>query len=463
MIKDVEDTIAAIATPLGEGGIGIIRLSGAGALNIADKIFIGKHKPSHRKTFMAHYGFIGDNHKNKKMVIDEVILTVMRAPATYTKEDIVEINCHGGIVSLRKILELVIANGARQAQPGEFTQRAFLNGRIDLAQAEAVLNIVNAKTDIALSCAMGQLQGVLSQRVNKLREELISIIAPLEAAIDFPDEQITISARKKYSKMLKTAANDIKKLIDVSDRGIMLQNGIRVVLAGAPNVGKSSIMNEFVEYERVIVTHISGTTRDVVEEIINVCGLAVRLADTAGVMDSDCVITRKSVDQSLIFLDKADLVLFVLDSSRKINSEDMRVARQLRGKKVIIIKNKTDLLDRIDVTGVKKILPKSPVIKISALQKKGIESLKKHIVKMFFHGEVVKSDGLLINNLRHKQILQQCYESLINAIKISKSEAYDECLIFEIRQALLFLGEIVGEDLNEDILNNIFSKFCIGK
>ncbi|MCP4650592.1 MAG: tRNA uridine-5-carboxymethylaminomethyl(34) synthesis GTPase MnmE [PVC group bacterium] len=459
---NTEDTIAAISTPLGDGGIGIVRISGRQALKIADKIFVNKKKikPSRCAPFTMHYGHVVDL---KKTVIDEVILAVMRAPHTYTRENIVEINCHGGIIPLRRILDLVLGLEVRLAQPGEFTQRAFLNGRIDLAQAEAVLNIVNAKTDTALNSAMHQLQGMLSHRINALRDSLIEIVAPLEATIDFPEEEINSAARKKYVKALQAVAKQIKTLIDSADKGIMLQNGISVVLAGAPNVGKSSIMNEFVEYERVIVTHISGTTRDVVEEVVNIYGVPVRLADTAGVMKSACVITQKSVDRSLIFLDKADLVLFVLDASRKINESDLRVAKQLKNKNVLIAVNKVDLKQKINIAAVNKLLPKASVIKISALRKSGIEKLKQQIVKLFFQGKVVKNDELLINNLRHKQVLEECYKNIMNAINIGLSNTYDECLVFEIKQVLSHLGEITGDNLSEDILDAIFSRFCIGK
>ncbi|MFH2137968.1 MAG: tRNA uridine-5-carboxymethylaminomethyl(34) synthesis GTPase MnmE [Candidatus Omnitrophota bacterium] len=461
MKLNTEDTIAAISTPLGEGGIGMVRISGTEAIKIADKIFVGKNKVklSQCPGFTVHYGIITD----KGAVIDEVIVTIMRAPRTYTKENIIEINCHGGIVTLRKILDLVVACGVRLAGPGEFTQRAFLNGRIDLTQAEAVLNVVNAKTDAALGAAMSQLQGALSERINSLRQELINIVSPLEASIDFPDEQISAKGRRNFVKALENIAKELKKLIDSAEKGIMLSDGISVVLAGAPNVGKSSIMNEFMQYERVIVTHISGTTRDVVEELININGLPVRLADTAGVMESACVITQKSVYKSLVFLDKADLVLFVLDASRKVQSSDIRVAKQLKNKKVLIAVNKIDLVQKLDYGAIKKILPQAAVVKISALKKNGIEKLKKNIAKLFFRGEIVKNDELLINDLRHKQILQRAYENINNAIKIGNTDSYDECLVFEIKQVLYCLGEIVGEDLSEDILDNIFSRFCVGK
>ncbi|MFH1460649.1 MAG: tRNA uridine-5-carboxymethylaminomethyl(34) synthesis GTPase MnmE [Candidatus Omnitrophota bacterium] len=307
-----KDTIAAVATAWGEGGIGIIRLSGPKAISIVDKIFIAKNKKKLNiaPSFTLHYGFIQDKQKsavkknkyNKKTeIIDEVIVSLMRSPYTYTREDVLEINSHGGIVAVKKILNLVLKQGARLANPGEFTQRAFLNGRIDLIQAEAVLNIVNAKTEAALAPAMAQLQGVLSAKINILKNSLIEIIAPLEAEIDFPDESVDRVFRRRLAKKLKLTLSQIKIILNDADKGIMLQNGISMVLAGAANVGKSSLMNAFVDYERVIVTHISGTTRDVVEELINIKGVPVKIADTAGIMNSSCVITKESVSRSLIF------------------------------------------------------------------------------------------------------------------------------------------------------------------
>lgn len=464
------DTIAAVSTPPGIGGIGIIRLSGKKALKIGDKIFRSKsgRKISKAPGFTVHYGHIVENKTNKSKnvktkVIDEALLTVMRAPRTYTKEDVLEINCHGGIVPSKKILELVIDNGARLAAPGEFTQRAFLNGRIDMLQAEAALNIINAKTEAALKPAVYQLEGRLSFIINKMRDKLIKFIAPLEAAIDFPDESINSMPGSKLSAALRKIASDLKRFIDSADKGIMLQNGISIVLAGAANVGKSSIMNALVEYERVIVTNISGTTRDVVQELISINGMPVRIADTAGIMDSSCVITRESVTRSLAFFEKADLVLFVLNAARKINKTDIDVAKKLKNKKVVIVINKSDLKNRIDVSGIAKMFPGAPKVKISALRKQGILSLEKKITEQFFKGAIVPSDELIFSNLRQKKSLEECYGFVNNAILLIADKGFEECLVFEIRQALNSLGELVGENINEDILDNIFNRFCIGK
>ncbi len=467
---NLNDTIAAISTPPGIGGIGIIRLSGKKALKIGARIFRPKsgRKISNAPSFTVHYGHIVENNANKSKntkpkVIDEVLLTVMRAPRTYTKEDVLEINCHGGIVPAKKILELVIANGARLASPGEFTQRAFLNGRIDLIQAEAALNIINAKTEAALSPAVYQLEGRLSSIINKMRNRLVEFIAPLEAAIDFPEESISVLPRSKLKAALGKIANDLKGFINSADKGIMFQNGISIVLAGAANVGKSSIMNALVEYERVIVTNVSGTTRDIVQELISINGLPVRIADTAGIMDSSCVITQESVTRSLAFFEKADLVLFVLDASRKINKTDMDVAERLKNKKVILVINKSDLKNRVDVSRIAKMFPGASRVRISALKKQGMASLEKKITEQFFKGAIVRSDELIISNLRQKKYLEECYGFINNAIRIVADKGFEECLVFEIRQALNSLSFLVGDNINEDILGNIFNRFCIGK
>lgn len=471
VIINRNDTIVAISTPLGDSGIGIVRLSGSKALQISNKIFVGRNgkTPSQFASFSVHYGFIVDKRsknipRNRKYkVIDEVLLTVMRRPCTYTKEDIVEINCHGGIIPLKKVLNLVISSGARLAQPGEFTQRAFLNGRIDLVQAEAVLNIINARTDTALTPAMNQLQGNLSHCINDLRRRLIEIIAPFEAAIDFPDEEIDPNSAKKLTLSLLTLSESMQKLINGADKGIMLQNGINMVLTGSANVGKSSLMNALLDYERVIVTHISGTTRDIVEEIINIDGLPVKIADTAGIMDSSCFITRESINRSVAFLNKADLILFILDGSRKINKADIDLAGKLKGKNLIIVINKSDLKLKINVKDIRKILGRASVVNISALKKIGLDRLKKQIVKLFFNGEIATQDTILISNLRQKEALEKSHRYIKQAISIAKGKGYEECLIFEAKQALDALDEVVGKQINDDILNTIFSRFCIGK
>ncbi|MBI4845463.1 MAG: tRNA uridine-5-carboxymethylaminomethyl(34) synthesis GTPase MnmE [Candidatus Omnitrophica bacterium] len=463
----IKDTIAAISTPLGESGIGIVRLSGSKALKIGDRIFFSKKnvKLSKAKAFSIHYGFVqaGKNSPQKKEIIDEVLVSVMRAPFTYTREDMLEINCHGGVVPLKKILTLVIASGARLARPGEFTQRAFLNGRIDLVQAEGVLSIISARTDAALGSAVGHLQGKFSQRINNMRAALLDVIAPIEAGIDFPDEGIDVSTRGKIIRLIGKVSQEVNNFVANADKGIILQNGIRMVISGAANVGKSSLMNALVDYERAIVTHISGTTRDVVEELTNINGLPVRLADTAGIMQTDCMITKESMSRSFLFLEKADLVLFVIDGANKLSKDDIDVAEKLKTKNVIIVINKIDLPSKVDIAVLKKILPKAGLVKISALKQKGIKELKDKISGLFFKGLVSSKDELLVNTLRQKEAMLNCSNHLDSAMDTLKAKGYDECVIFELKQALRALDEVVGEDAGEDILERIFSNFCIGK
>ncbi|MBU1086427.1 MAG: tRNA uridine-5-carboxymethylaminomethyl(34) synthesis GTPase MnmE [Candidatus Omnitrophica bacterium] len=467
----ISDTIVAISTPLGQGGIGIVRLSGSKAFKIGDEIFRskrGEKKVSKLPSFSVHYGYIVSDSKLKAKkqtqgIIDEVIISVMRAPQTYTKENVLEINCHGGIVALRKILELCINQGARLAQPGEFTQRAFQNGRIDLIQAESVLNVINAKTDLALEPAMHQLQGKLSNHIKNLMSKLVEIVAPLEASIDFPDDTIQRMTKKNIVKSLNSVSLDIRKLVDSADKGIMLANGLNIALAGAANVGKSSIMNALLEYERVIVTNISGTTRDVVEEVLNMRGVAVKISDTAGIMDSSCVITQESMNRSLACLERSDLVLWVIDGSRKIQKADLAVAKKIAGRKAIIVVNKNDLSLKVDLAQIKKNMPDAAIVKISALKKQGLDSLEKTIINMFFKGQIVGKDEFIISNIRQKQALEDCYKNIQAALGVVTEKGYEECLVFEIRQALDFLGQVVGDNITEDILSNIFSRFCIGK
>jgi len=468
---DSKDTIVAISTPMGQGGIGIVRLSGDRAFKIGDKLF--KPRQSNKKiaklpSFSVHYGYIVSDSKlklkdQKQKIIDEVIITIMRAPKTYTKEDVLEINCHGGIVPLRKILELCIALGARLAQPGEFTQRAFQNGRIDLIQAESVLNVINAKTDLALEPAMHQLQGKLSSHIKELTLKLVEIVAPLEASIDFPDDTIKRMGRRDIIKNLNVVCLETRKLIDSADKGMMLANGINIALAGAANVGKSSIMNALLEYERVIVTNISGTTRDVVEEVLNMQGVPVKISDTAGIMESSCIITQESMTRSLACLERADLVLLVLDGSRKIRKADLAVAKKIKNRKAIIVINKNDLSLKADLALIKKLIPNAALVKISALKKQGLGGLEKKILSMFFHGQIIEKDEFIISNLRQKESLENCYKNIIAALEVVSLKGYEECLVFEIRQALDYLGQVVGDNITEDILSNIFSRFCIGK
>jgi len=457
-----EDTIVAISTPLGESGIGIVRLSGKNSLNIVEKIFKPKSKKklSEVPTFSAHFGYIVNPVDN--LTVDEVIVVVMRAPKTYTREDIVEINCHGGIVPLRKILELCILNGARLAEPGEFTKRAFLNGRIDLIQAEAVIDIIKAKTEKSLKASINQLKGRLSEEINDINNKLRNLCALVEANIEFPEEEIETTNMEDIKSSLEDILKKIDKLLETSYEGKILREGIKTAIIGKPNVGKSSLLNELLEEERAIVTHIPGTTRDIIEESINIEGIPFILIDTAGIRKSDDFVEKRGIEKTFDSLEKADLILFMLDGSVSLSNEDYSIVDKIKDKRVIVVINKIDLPLEIKEEDIKKIFPKEKINKISILKKIGIEDLKKSMIDVVLkRGK--KEEEVLITNVRHKVLLQSAKDSIKSAIDSINSKMSEEFVAVDIRAALDFIGEIVGKTTTADILNTIFSQFCIGK
>jgi len=456
---DINDTITAISTPIGESGIGIVRISGKDALAVADKIFVSKdgNKPSAFKTYTTHYGWIID----KKEIIDEVILTVMRAPKSYTKEDIVEINCHGGIVALRRILDLVLESGARLAQPGEFTKRAFLNGRIDLAQAEAVLDIIRAKSDSALKIGVEQLKGVLSQELNKIRKDLLNILSILEANIDFPEEEITSANLKEISQKLNNIKEQLQHILDSSGAGRILREGINVVICGKPNVGKSSLLNALLKQERSIVTPIAGTTRDTIEEIIDIKGIPMRIVDTAGIIEPGDFIEKKAVQRSKRYIDLADLVILLFDGSRRLTKEDELLIRKIKKKKVIAAINKIDLRQKIEKNKIINRLGK--IIGISAKKLKNINLLEDAIVDLVYNGKVISSEPILVCNLRHIEIIKRAQKLIAQALNSLDNNLSLEFIAGDLKDASLHLDEILGKKFSEDLLDRIFSEFCIGK
>jgi len=460
-IIDLNDTIVAISTPLGEGGIGMVRMSGKNALKIADKVFRSKdkEKPSQFKTYTTHYGHIID----KNQIIDEIILTVMRSPKSYTKEDIVEINCHSGIVPLRKVLELVIKEGGRLAQPGEFTKRAFLNGRIDLAQAEAVLDVIKAKTDSSLKVAIDQLKGSLSEEITKIRENLLQLYAHIEACIDFPEENVEILSNSDMLNNLKRITRRLKQLIDTADNGKVLRDGITTVICGKPNVGKSSLMNAFLRENRVIVSHIPGTTRDTIEELVNIRGIPLKIVDTAGIMDSDDHLTKEGVVRSRTYIKTADLVLFLLDASEELHDRDLAIMEEVKDKKTIVVINKTDLPKKLDTKKINNHLHDKKVIEISVEKNKNLEKLEKAVTEMVWHGKITPNNDPLITNVRHKNALVSSYESLNEVIVSLENKLSPELVAINMREGIDKLGEVIGQMISEDILDRIFSEFCIGK
>ena len=455
------DTICAIATAIGEGGIAIIRISGERALDITSKVFKAKSNQDIKemKSYTMKYGHIYDVDNGD--LIDEVIVSYMKGPRSFTAEDVIEINCHGGVVSTNKVLEAVIKAGARLAEPGEFTKRAFLNGRIDLSQAEAVIDIIRAKTDLAMKSALMQSTGHLSTKINKLRDYMLNVLALVEFAVDFTedDEEVDPSIPLKVADSLQKGVTEMQTLIKGADEGKLIREGLSLAIVGKPNVGKSSLLNALLREKRAIVTDIAGTTRDVIEEYINLDGVPVKIIDTAGIRETEDVVEKIGVERSREKLEEADLVLLVLDSSRELEDEDNQLIDYIKDKKSIIILNKMDLESKIDESVLDEF---EDIIKISAREELGLDILKKTIKDLFFSGEI-DSESLIISNSRHKQALYRALENAENAlVRVQNNEYLDLISIF-VMSALRALNEITGNELEEDLVNKIFGDFCVGK
>jgi tRNA modification GTPase len=453
------DTIAAIATPLGEGGLAVIRLSGPAALAIAGRCF----HPAGKKAIMLaevathtlHYGHV----QQQGRVVDEVLVAVMRAPRTFTCEDVVEISCHGGLLPAKTILDTLLENGARLAQPGEFTRRAFLNGRLDLAQAEAVIDLIHSRTDLALQAANEQLAGKLSAQINQSRDDLIRVLAHVEAHIDFPDEDIAPDTRGQLITRLETAMAFMARLLTTATEGQILRRGIRAAIIGCPNVGKSSLLNQLLGHDRAIVSHIAGTTRDTIEETANIRGLPVIFVDTAGLREAGDEIEAEGIRRTRAMLQKADLVMHVLDHSSPLSPADAAFLQELSNRKRILIRNKVDL-------PVKLYLPddaKSPVVELSCLSGQGVEQLKDAIKEMIWAGEIRAEMLQVMINSRHQDALKRAHSALVHTRDALAQNLTLELAAMDLHIAVNALGEIVGKTTTEDLLDSIFSQFCIGK
>ena len=456
-----KDTIAAISTPLGEGGIGIVRISGSHALDIVQHIFAGSQlRDLHSAlTHSLHHGYIV--HPHTKTILDETLVTIMRAPRSYTREDVVEINCHGGILPLRNILDIVLSCGARLASPGEFTKRAFLNGRIDLSQAESVIDIIRAKTDAGLQLAVQQLQGKLSKHVTRIHNDLKHLLASIEASIDFPEDDIEIISYPQIVSELAQNLAQIDQLLASAHEGKIVRDGLSVAIVGKPNVGKSSLLNVFLEEERAIVTPIPGTTRDTIEDYINLNGIPIRLIDTAGIRRTDDQLEILGVTRSRDTIKQADMVLCLFDASVPWSSEDDEIVQCIEDKDTIIIVNKIDLPVTITVEDVLDKLPEPvPAFSISIKEHKGLEQVKQALVD---HVIAVPLESVEVTNSRHKHSLGLAQKSLAHARDSAEADMSQEFIALDIREALDHLGEITGETTSEDILEEIFSTFCIGK
>ncbi|MBM6837089.1 tRNA uridine-5-carboxymethylaminomethyl(34) synthesis GTPase MnmE [Clostridium saudiense] len=455
------DTICAIATALGEGGIAIIRVSGDKALDIVSKIFKSYSGQDIKtmKSYTMKYGHIYDIDNEE--LIDEVIISFMKGPKSFTAEDTVEINCHGGVVSTNKVLEAVIKAGARLAEPGEFTKRAFLNGRIDLSQAEAVMDIIKAKTDLAMKSALMQSTGHLSTQINKQREYMLNILALVEFAVDFTedDEEVDPSIPLKVAESLEKSIGEMKTLLRGADEGKLIREGLSLAIVGKPNVGKSSLLNALLREKRAIVTDIAGTTRDVIEEYINLDGIPVKVIDTAGIRETEDVVEKIGVERSKEKLKEADLVLLVLDTSRELDQEDRDIIESVKDKKCILILNKIDLEWKIEEDILDSF---ENVIKISAKEEIGLDELKQTIKNLFFNGKI-DAESLIISNSRHKQALYRALENAESALVRVKNNEYLDLISIYVTASLRALGEITGSELEEDLVNKIFSDFCVGK
>lgn len=455
------DTITAISTPKGEGAIAIVRLSGDDAVNIANKLFKEKDLnivDSHT----IHYGHLVDPSSGN--TVEEVMVSVLRAPKTFTREDVVEINCHGGIFSVNKVLELVLSQGARLAEPGEFTKRAFLNGRIDLSQAEAVMDLIRSKTDRAMAIAMNQVEGRLSKLVNGLRQTLLEILAHIEVNIDYPEyDDVEEMTNSVLIEKAKTVRIEIQKLLETSKQGKILREGLSTVIIGRPNVGKSSLLNTLVQESKAIVTDIPGTTRDVIEEYVNVKGVPLRLIDTAGIRETKDVVEAIGVERSKKVLNLADLVLFVLNNNESLTDEDKTLFEQMSGKDVIVIINKTDLPQNLNMNEVKELIGDVTLVTTSLKEEQGIDDLEKAIANLYFEGQIEAQDLTYLSNARHIALLKQAEQTINDAIEAMNNGMPIDLVQIDLTRAWELLGEIVGDTVQESLINQLFSQFCLGK
>ena len=456
------DTITSISTPMGEGAIGIVRLSGPQAIEIGDILYKGKKKLSEVETHTINYGHIIDPETNE--TVEEVMVSVLRAPKTFTREDIIEINCHGGILTINRILELTMTYGARMAEPGEYTKRAFLNGRIDLSQAEAVMDFIRSKTDRASKVAMNQIEGRLSDLIKKQRQSILEILAQVEVNIDYPEyddvEDATTDFLLEQSKRIK---EEINRLLETGAQGKIMREGLSTVIVGRPNVGKSSMLNNLIQDNKAIVTEVAGTTRDVLEEYVNVRGVPLRLVDTAGIRDTEDIVEKIGVERSRKALNEADLILFVLNNNEPLTEDDQTLFEVIKNEDVIVIINKTDLEKRLDVSELREMIGDMPLIQTSMLKQEGIDELEIQIKDLFFGGEVQNQDMTYVSNSRHISLLKQARQSIQDAIDAAESGIPMDMVQIDLTRTWEILGEIIGESASDELIDQLFSQFCLGK
>ena len=457
----VTDTIAAIATAVSNSGIGIIRISGNEAFTVADRIFHPKkesEKVSEMASHTVHYGTVFDGDE----MIDEVLLLVMRAPKTYTRENVVEIDCHGGVLVMKRLLETVLKYGARPAEPGEFTKRAFLNGRIDLSQAESVIDVINAKNNLALKSSISQLRGSVREKIKNIREALLHELAFIESALDDPEHYTLEGYYDTLRRKISDLSGEIRKMILSADNGKLMKEGIHTVITGKPNAGKSSLLNLLVGSERAIVTEVAGTTRDILEEQIQIGGIGLNVIDTAGIRDTDDVVEKIGIARSREYLEKADLILYVVDSSTDLDENDRDIIESIREKQAIVLLNKSDLENRVTVNEIRSLLD-HPVIAISAKENTGFGELEEKITEMFFHGNISFNDEVYITNVRQKNALSEAEKSLHMVLESMDQQMAEDFLTIDLMNAYAELGKIIGEAVEDDLVNEIFRNFCMGK
>ena len=455
------DTIAAIATAMSNSGIGIVRISGDEALEVADRIFRpkkGRRKFYDMETHTIHYGYLVDCEE----VVDEVMLLIMKAPRSYTCEDTIEIDCHGGVLVMKKILETVLKYGARPAEPGEFTKRAFLNGRIDLSQAESVIDVINAQNELALKSSVSQLQGAVLEKIKAIRAVVLHEIAFIESALDDPEHVSLEGYPEQLHEIMSDAHSKVKKLLDSSDNGKMLKEGINTAIVGKPNAGKSSLLNILVGEQRAIVTEIAGTTRDILQEQIQIGGIGLNVTDTAGIRDTEDIVEKIGVNKSREYIEKADLIIYVVDSSTELDENDQEIIEAIRNKKAIVLLNKSDLDAKTDASVLQTQLSK-PILSISAKNNTGIHELETLIEEMFFSGKLSFNDEVYITNIRQKNALAEAQNSLKMVLQSIADGMPEDFFTIDMMNAYEALGTIIGESVGEDLVNEIFSKFCMGK
>jgi tRNA modification GTPase len=457
----ISDTIAAISTPLGEGGIAVIRVSGKEAIQLVEPLVRTKQKLSEVPSHTVHYGFVVDPANGEK--VDEVLVTVMRAPKTFTREDVVEISCHGGILPVKKVLDLLLKHGIRLAEPGEFTKRAFLNGRIDLSQAEAVMDLIRSKSDRAYAQALKQVDGQLSRKVRELRQLLVELMAHIEVNIDYPEHDVEEVTNRTIREHCERALVQIDELLKTAERGKILREGVVTAIIGRPNAGKSSLLNLLARENRAIVTDIPGTTRDVIEEYVNVAGIPLKLLDTAGLRETDDVVEQIGVERSLQALSQADLILLVLNYNERLNEEERRIIEQVRTRQSLAIINKKDLPRQLEMEEVYAAFPPERVVEMSVLHEDGVERLEKAIADMFFSGSIQGQDLSYVSNARHIAELEQAKACLKEALAAAEQLVPIDMIQIDVRRAWEHLGEIIGENVSESLIDQIFSQFCLGK